>query len=707
MSKPNLSVPTGKTDVKRSTSLRDRARRLSGSRRYSEASVFPTRRKGLSYVNDPTDYSAPTSPVDSVALQINGVNLDVHDPEEKHDPLSPTSKTLNIPEEVSAPLVSPVQIPDPLIHGLELMRVTHKKHGLRTFRINPHTFELYWDTKSTSRFTIESIEDIREGEAAKFYRESLKISSSLSSRWATIFYTDQRDPKNKPRLLHIVAQSMEDFRMFLNTLKVLGRYRHAQNSVPGFPQDVLLDNWKKVAFSMKTLNESCVNIHGVQQILEIFYVYCSRAFLQSKFSQVDVKKRGYLTFTQFQQLVWLVLARPEIEQVFKSAADIELPETKAKAVSLQGLTKFCSQVQKKEHGIDTIFERFTTTEAGESGIILADFSKMLLSESYMPLVSPQEEDLDRPLNEYLISTSHNTYLVGRQLAGISSIEPYISVLENGCRCVELDVWDGEDGPIVNHGRTFTASVSFESVIDTINQYGFRASAMPVILSFEIHCDFKNQIKMVEIMKRVFGEKLVTEPLMSNAFSLPSPSELKNRVLVKVKPGNNKMGTTGSANVGQAFSAVDEENDSDGSSTTSSSSESDDEEDTGPDGLTGKRNNSIVKLNRIDAAKCTITDELGDLGVYVQGIKFRNFSLPISKTVNHCFSLSEDKINDMIKDEVSNLQLVKHNKKFFLRVYPSGYRVTSSNYDPMPYWKRGAQMVSLNWQTYGEYIIALF
>lgn len=71
------------------------------------------------------------------------------------------------------------------------------------------------------------------------------------------------------------------------------------------------------------------------------------------------------------------------------------------------------------------------------GLMSSDgFCRYLMSDENAPVFLDRLDlcqDMDQPLAHYLISSSHNTYLTGRQFGGKSSVEMYRQVLLSGCR----------------------------------------------------------------------------------------------------------------------------------------------------------------------------------------------------------------------------------------------------------------------------------
>nr|XP_045618556.1 uncharacterized protein LOC123770570 isoform X4 [Procambarus clarkii] len=222
--------------------------------------------------------------------------------------------------------------------------------------------------------------------------------------------------------------------------------------------------------------------------------------------------------------------------------------SKSQVITMLELRRFLEEHQgesRSEEELRILLDRHEPDPTLRSQELMSfeGFARYMMDEDNYAFLDerilPDDDDMTMPMSNYYIASSHNTYLTGHQLKGESSVELYSQVLLTGCRCVELDCWDGDDGtPMIYHGHTFTTKIPFRSVVETINRSAFVTSPYPIILSIENHCSLIQQTRMAQIFMQVFGDKLVTKFLFESDFSddvhLPSPSQLKYRILIKVR-----------------------------------------------------------------------------------------------------------------------------------------------------------------------------
>lgn len=85
------------------------------------------------------------------------------------------------------------------------------------------------------------------------------------------------------------------------------------------------------------------------------------------------------------------------------------------------------------------------------------------------------------------------------------------------------------------------------MVEVINESAFVTSPYPVILSIENRCSLMQQARMAQIFVKVFGDKLITKYMFDADFHedplLPSPAQLKYKILIKNKKINKMQSTT--------------------------------------------------------------------------------------------------------------------------------------------------------------------
>ncbi|XP_071354935.1 1-phosphatidylinositol 4,5-bisphosphate phosphodiesterase beta-2 [Trachinotus anak] len=632
--------------------------------------------------------------------------------------------------------LEPPEVKDYLVKGERFTKWSEDstKTGPVTMKMDPKGFYVYWinQSKETTFLDVATIRDTRTGKYAKLPKHP-KVRN--------VFNLDFPDSNHLAKTLTIVSGpdtvNLTYHNFFASKEKVTQNWA---NDILAIAYNAARNNACRQVFMDKIYTRISLHTNKdgkipVKNIYKMFSadkkrVESALAAAHLPKGKYDTMKPDVFTESAFKAFLTNLCPRPEIYEIFTSYS------TKP-TMTKENFTKFLNEKQRDSRLNEELFPRLRQDQIKA----LIDKYEPCSNNSNRGLISPEGllfflmgaetsvvmqdrlakcQEMTHPIPHYFVKSSHNTYLTAGQFSGVSSPEMYRQCLLSGCRCLELDCWKGkppDEEPIITHGFTMTTEILFKDVIEAIAESAFKTSQYPVILSFENHVDsVKQQEKMANYCKTIFGDALLTEPLdkypLKPGQQIPSPSELMGKILIKNKKGSHEK----PAQTKKTTTAATEQTTATAAPTQVTNSTPQDPANPAPSTQESQEGDAAVEDNEEqeetdeqDEEKMKTSDEgtagqevtayeaMSSLVNYIQPNKFISFDNARKKNKSYVISsFVETKGEAMISKTA--VEFVEYNKRQMSRIYPKGTRMDSSNYNPQPFWNVGCQMVALNYQT---------
>ncbi|XP_046996756.1 1-phosphatidylinositol 4,5-bisphosphate phosphodiesterase gamma-1 [Schistocerca americana] len=416
-----------------------------------------------------------------------------------------------------------------------------KRPERKTLMLRRETRQLVW-ARTTNIRTFEVAVDLREvkevriGKNSKDFEKWPEEAKRMENLKCFVIYYGL---EFRLKTLSIAAFSESECTLWIRGLDYL------VNDTIRSPYPLQVERWLRKEFYKMESGRETVTLKDLKAFLPRVNCKIPTNKLRDVFQEVDTRKRMELGFDDFATLYQKLMFDNNMYSESFSKLFSDYSEN-GKTVTLQEFQSFLSQEQRDPMGDDerevSSFMRNYLQDSQrnvqEPYFTIFEFMDFLFSkqnEIWDERYDKVYQDMTKPLSHYWIASSHNTYLTGDQFSSESSTEAYVRCLRMGCRCIELDCWDGPDGmPFIYHGHTLTTRIKFLDVVKTIKEHAFVTSEYPLILSIEDNCSVPQQRKMAKVMLEVFGEMLLVQLYEKNESQLPSPHQLRRKIIIKHK-----------------------------------------------------------------------------------------------------------------------------------------------------------------------------
>ncbi|KAL2301390.1 hypothetical protein Nmel_011961 [Mimus melanotis] len=598
--------------------------------------------------------------------------------------------------------------------GTQMVKLKSGTKGLvRLFYLDEHRTCIRWRPSRKSekaKIVIDSIYKVSEGRQSEIFHRHAEGSFDPSCCF-TIYHGSHLET------LDLITSNPEEARTWITGLKYLLAGISDEDSLA--KRQRTHEHWVKQTFEEADKNgDGLLNIEEIHQLMHKLNVSLPRRKVRQMFQEADTdENQGTLNFEEFSVFYKMMSLRRDLYLLLLSYSD------------------------KKDH------------------LTVEELAQFLRVEQKMNNVTP----------EYCLDI-------------IQKFEVSEENKKQNVLGIEVDCWDGPDGePVVHHGYTLTSKILFRDVAETINKYAFIKNEFPVILSIENHCSIQQQKKIAQYLKEIFGDKLdLSSVNTGDPRQLPSPQDLKGKILVKGKKLPYSLGADAEeGEVSEEDSADEIEDDcklkpcfSNGATqhqvesfirtkleSLLKESQIRDKED--PDSFTvrallkathqsfsvnlrqnmdtkegGKKSHGRSLMGNFGkhkkaakaAAKAPSASDdedsqqhppgkelgqphrlarrrktvklcraLSDLVVYTNSVAAQD--IVDDGSTGNVLSFSETRAHQAVQQKAEQFML--YNQRQLTRVYPSAYRIDSSNFNPVPYWNVGCQLVALNYQSEGR------